>query len=125
MALWTCRLAGSPRRLHKFLGCCLVWRVAYTKPLSVINTATGTREGSRAGSFIYITRAQLLIIFELNMLARPSCLQQCTKRSLYRSQRVLQANVYHSAYHFRKPGQKCACKVTLKGTYIFAFWTLL
>ena len=30
MALWTCRPTGSPRRLHKFFGCCLVWRVACT-----------------------------------------------------------------------------------------------
>jgi hypothetical protein len=73
---------SSPCWLRKFLGCCLVWRVACTKPLSVINIATGTREVSHAGSFICITGAQLLIIFELNMLTRHSCVQQCTNTLL-------------------------------------------
>lgn len=39
----------------------------------------GSRYVSHSGSFICITRAQLLIIFELNMLEGQPCVQQCTK----------------------------------------------
>jgi hypothetical protein len=66
IAVWTCGVAGPPCRLWKLSAGRSVWRVACTKPLSVLNIALVTHYNSESWRAGIISLLQFYLPFILH-----------------------------------------------------------